>query len=190
MWFSLSSSWQVGKLIQQAAGRSNLKNVTLELGGKSPQVILSDADSKLHDVVFHQVIYNSLPVTHHLMLIKALQSLGIDWQDLWNWNLIHAQKCALFIQLLCYVKFIENYCILHINLVWSILMHILTSRHRIILERPRDHSLQVLSFPHRCWILSLLDLVCACFFFIEREWECIYFSHKISMQYLSCNACL
>ena len=38
---------KVGKLIQQAAGRSNLKNVTLELGGKSPHVILNDADSKL-----------------------------------------------------------------------------------------------------------------------------------------------
>ena len=37
---------QIGKIIQQAAGKSNLKNVTLELGGKSPHVILADADSK------------------------------------------------------------------------------------------------------------------------------------------------
>ena len=35
---------QVGKLVQQAAGRSNLKNVTLELGGKSPNVVMADAD--------------------------------------------------------------------------------------------------------------------------------------------------
>lgn len=35
---------QVGRLIQVAAGSSNLKRVTLELGGKSPNIILSDAD--------------------------------------------------------------------------------------------------------------------------------------------------
>uniref|UniRef100_A0A8C0HUA3 Aldehyde dehydrogenase 1 family member A2 n=1 Tax=Balaenoptera musculus TaxID=9771 RepID=A0A8C0HUA3_BALMU len=35
---------EVGKLIQEAAGRSNLKRVTLELGGKSPNIIFADAD--------------------------------------------------------------------------------------------------------------------------------------------------
>lgn len=39
-------SFQVGKLIQEAAGRSNLKRVTLELGGKSPNIIFADADCK------------------------------------------------------------------------------------------------------------------------------------------------
>uniref|UniRef100_A0A4X1TAD0 aldehyde dehydrogenase (NAD(+)) n=2 Tax=Sus scrofa TaxID=9823 RepID=A0A4X1TAD0_PIG len=34
----------VGHLIQVAAGKSNLKRVTLELGGKSPNIIMSDAD--------------------------------------------------------------------------------------------------------------------------------------------------
>lgn len=37
---------QVGHLIKKAAAESNLKRVTLELGGKSPNIILSDADSK------------------------------------------------------------------------------------------------------------------------------------------------
>lgn len=37
---------QVGHLIQKAAAESNLKRVTLELGGKSPNIIMSDADSK------------------------------------------------------------------------------------------------------------------------------------------------
>lgn len=37
---------QVGHLIQKAAADSNLKRVTLELGGKSPNIIMSDADSK------------------------------------------------------------------------------------------------------------------------------------------------
>ena len=35
---------QVGKIIQQAAGKSNLKSVTLELGGKSPNIVFADAN--------------------------------------------------------------------------------------------------------------------------------------------------
>ncbi|XP_020375589.1 aldehyde dehydrogenase, mitochondrial-like [Rhincodon typus] len=41
---AFTGSTEVGHLIQQAAGKSNLKKVTLELGGKSPNIILSDAD--------------------------------------------------------------------------------------------------------------------------------------------------
>lgn len=37
-------NFQVGKLIKQGAGQSNLKRITLELGGKSPNIILSDTD--------------------------------------------------------------------------------------------------------------------------------------------------
>lgn len=39
-----TGSTEVGKLIMQAAGRSNLKRVSLELGGKSPLIIFADAD--------------------------------------------------------------------------------------------------------------------------------------------------
>ena len=38
--------YQVGHLIQKASASSNLKKVTLELGGKSPNIILSDANSQ------------------------------------------------------------------------------------------------------------------------------------------------
>ena len=34
----------MGKIIQQTAGASNLKRVTLELGGKSPIIILDDVN--------------------------------------------------------------------------------------------------------------------------------------------------
>ncbi|KAI6166294.1 aldehyde dehydrogenase domain-containing protein [Pisolithus thermaeus] len=34
----------VGRKIMEAAGESNLKNVTLGLGGKSPNIIFNDAD--------------------------------------------------------------------------------------------------------------------------------------------------
>jgi acyl-CoA reductase-like NAD-dependent aldehyde dehydrogenase len=41
---SFTGSVGTGKKIQQAAARSNLKRVTLELGGKSPAVVFDDAD--------------------------------------------------------------------------------------------------------------------------------------------------
>ncbi|CAB1446243.1 unnamed protein product [Pleuronectes platessa] len=41
---AFTGSTEVGHLIQQASGQSNLKKVTLELGGKSPNIILSDAN--------------------------------------------------------------------------------------------------------------------------------------------------
>ncbi|XP_059825680.1 aldehyde dehydrogenase 1A1-like isoform X2 [Hypanus sabinus] len=41
---AFTGSTETGKLIQEAAGKSNLKRVTLELGGKSPNIIFADAD--------------------------------------------------------------------------------------------------------------------------------------------------
>jgi aldehyde dehydrogenase (NAD+) len=41
---AFTGSGEVGRLIMQAAGRSNLKRVSLELGGKSPNIVFSDAD--------------------------------------------------------------------------------------------------------------------------------------------------
>jgi|YNPBryunderm2012_1023409.scaffolds.fasta_scaffold04526_2 phenylacetaldehyde dehydrogenase len=41
---SFTGSTAVGKLIMQAAGRSNLKRLTLELGGKSPTIVFADAN--------------------------------------------------------------------------------------------------------------------------------------------------
>ncbi|KAI9576687.1 hypothetical protein GQX74_010669 [Glossina fuscipes] len=41
---AFTGSKEVGKLIQQASGNTNLKRVTLELGGKSPNILLADTD--------------------------------------------------------------------------------------------------------------------------------------------------
>ncbi|XP_046630206.1 aldehyde dehydrogenase 1A1-like [Neodiprion virginianus] len=41
---AFTGSTEVGHIIMQAAGKTNLKRVTLELGGKSPFVIFNDAD--------------------------------------------------------------------------------------------------------------------------------------------------
>lgn len=45
--YSVILGCQVGKLIQRAAGDSNLKRVTLELGGKNPNIVFADCDCKL-----------------------------------------------------------------------------------------------------------------------------------------------
>lgn len=41
---AFTGSSEVGHLIMEAAGRSNLKRVSLELGGKSPNIVFADAD--------------------------------------------------------------------------------------------------------------------------------------------------
>lgn len=41
---AFTGSTVVGRTIMKAAAASNLKNVTLELGGKSPNIIFDDAD--------------------------------------------------------------------------------------------------------------------------------------------------
>lgn len=41
---AFTGSTLVGRKIMEAAAKSNLKNVTLELGGKSPNIIYDDAD--------------------------------------------------------------------------------------------------------------------------------------------------
>ncbi|XP_068092559.1 aldehyde dehydrogenase 1A1 [Hyperolius riggenbachi] len=57
---AFTGSTEVGKLIKQAAGKSNLKRVTLELGGKSPLIIFADADINAavecahHALFYHQ----------------------------------------------------------------------------------------------------------------------------------------
>ncbi|VDO98750.1 unnamed protein product [Soboliphyme baturini] len=54
---AFTGSTEVGKLIMQASAQSNLKRMTLELGGKSPNIIFADADldiavAQAHDGVF------------------------------------------------------------------------------------------------------------------------------------------
>jgi len=41
---AFTGSTEVGALIMQASGKSNLKRVTLELGGKSPLIVFADSD--------------------------------------------------------------------------------------------------------------------------------------------------
>ncbi|KAI8571006.1 hypothetical protein RHMOL_Rhmol01G0083100 [Rhododendron molle] len=56
---SFTGSTEVGRLVMQAAATSNLKAVSLELGGKSPLIIFDDADvEKAADLALLGILYN------------------------------------------------------------------------------------------------------------------------------------
>lgn len=56
---AFTGSTEVGKLILQAAGKSNCKNVTLELGGKSPCIVFEDADiNEAVELAHHAIFFN------------------------------------------------------------------------------------------------------------------------------------
>ncbi|KAG5024497.1 hypothetical protein AAZX31_08G038700 [Glycine max] len=56
---SFTGSTQTGRVIMQAAAKSNLKQVSLELGGKSPLIIFDDADiDKATELALLGILYN------------------------------------------------------------------------------------------------------------------------------------
>ncbi|WVZ22354.1 hypothetical protein V8G54_000898 [Vigna mungo] len=56
---SFTGSTQTGREIMQAAAKSNLKQVSLELGGKSPLIIFDDADvEKAAELALIGILYN------------------------------------------------------------------------------------------------------------------------------------
>jgi len=56
---AFTGSTEVGKIVQKAAGDSNLKRVTLELGGKSPIIVLDDADlDKAVELAHYALFFN------------------------------------------------------------------------------------------------------------------------------------
>ncbi|XP_052214728.1 aldehyde dehydrogenase, mitochondrial-like isoform X3 [Dreissena polymorpha] len=56
---AFTGSTEVGHLIMQAAGRTNLKRVSLELGGKSPFIILEDCDLDQAAMFAHAAVMNN-----------------------------------------------------------------------------------------------------------------------------------
>ncbi|XP_072050604.1 aldehyde dehydrogenase 1A1-like [Amphiura filiformis] len=55
---TFTGSTEVGHLIQQASGKSNLKRVALEMGGKSPNIVFADADLDYAVEVSHKGVFN------------------------------------------------------------------------------------------------------------------------------------
>ncbi|XP_065728314.1 retinaldehyde dehydrogenase 3 isoform X2 [Phocoena phocoena] len=54
---AFTGSTEVGKLVKEAASHSNLKRVTLELGGKNPCIVCADADLDLAVECAHQGVF-------------------------------------------------------------------------------------------------------------------------------------
>jgi len=54
---AFTGSTEVGHLIMEAAAKSNLKRVTLELGGKSPNIVFADADMEQAIEGAHQALF-------------------------------------------------------------------------------------------------------------------------------------
>ena len=58
---SFTGSTETGRKIMQAAALSNLKHVSLELGGKSPVLIFDDADiDKAVDLALFGILHNKV----------------------------------------------------------------------------------------------------------------------------------
>ncbi|HEY1920448.1 MAG TPA: aldehyde dehydrogenase family protein [Streptosporangiaceae bacterium] len=55
---AFTGSTEVGKLIVAAAGATNLKKVTLELGGKSPNIVFDDADASAVEGAAGAIFFN------------------------------------------------------------------------------------------------------------------------------------
>lgn len=56
---AFTGSTAVGKLVMQAAGKSNCKDVTLELGGKSPCIVFADANiDEALEASHHAIFFN------------------------------------------------------------------------------------------------------------------------------------
>src|SRR5580692_827656 len=55
---AFTGSTEVGKLIVAAAGASNLKKLTLELGGKSPNIVFDDADTSAVEGAANAIFFN------------------------------------------------------------------------------------------------------------------------------------
>jgi gamma-glutamyl-gamma-aminobutyraldehyde dehydrogenase len=62
---SFTGSTEVGKLMMRYAGESNLKRVALELGGKSPHVVMADADLEAGAAAIAWGIYYNAGETCH-----------------------------------------------------------------------------------------------------------------------------
>lgn len=56
---AFTGSTEVGRIIAKAAADSNLKKVSLELGGKSPLVVMDDADIDEAALIAHETCFES-----------------------------------------------------------------------------------------------------------------------------------
>ncbi|EUC33930.1 hypothetical protein COCCADRAFT_36289 [Bipolaris zeicola 26-R-13] len=84
---SFTGSSRTGRIIQEAAAKSNLKQVYLELGGKSPAVIFEDADmEKAVKETAHSIRWNSGQVCMANSRIYVQKSVADKYIELFKRN--------------------------------------------------------------------------------------------------------
>jgi gamma-glutamyl-gamma-aminobutyraldehyde dehydrogenase len=76
---SFTGSTEVGKLMLVYAGQSNMKRVSLECGGKSPHVVMPDADlRKAAEAIAWGIYYNQGETCHAGSRVLAHQSIRAE----------------------------------------------------------------------------------------------------------------
>ena len=76
---SFTGSTEVGKLMLTYAGQSNMKRVSLECGGKSPHVVMADADlRKAAEAIAWGIYYNQGETCHAGSRVLAQQSIRAE----------------------------------------------------------------------------------------------------------------
>ena len=76
---SFTGSTEVGKLMMAYAGQSNMKRVSLECGGKSPHVVMADADlDKAAAAIAWGIFYNQGETCHAGSRVLAQESIRSD----------------------------------------------------------------------------------------------------------------
>ena len=64
MQIAFTGSTETGKVVLELAARSNLKPVTLELGGKSPFIVCEDADiDSAVEIAHFALFFNQVTLT-------------------------------------------------------------------------------------------------------------------------------
>jgi aldehyde dehydrogenase (NAD+) len=72
---AFTGSTDTGKVVLQLAAKSNLKPVTLELGGKSPFIVCEDADIDEAVELAHFALFFNQVCTIRVLVIKQLSLL-------------------------------------------------------------------------------------------------------------------
>jgi hypothetical protein len=75
---AFTGSTDTGKTVLELAARSNLKPVTLELGGKSPFIVCEDADiNKAVEIAHFALFFNQVCAIDFHYVLKQIRECGV-----------------------------------------------------------------------------------------------------------------
>lgn len=82
---AFTGSTEVGRLIAEHAAKSNLKKVSLELGGKSPLVIMDDVDLDEAVEIAHAAIFAN---REFILEILRFNDFNFNCSDIFRWSML------------------------------------------------------------------------------------------------------